>query len=1336
MTGIKKTLLYCFIALISITNAEAQWKQIKNSQTITNVGKTVATVEKAAIFSLDKQFLNEISMLKLSGDSKNDGESKIISLPLPDGKYYTVSLHQTALFHPGLLKKYPGIQSFTGYGIGDAFSLVKCSIGEDGFHGMIISPKYGNIFIDPLTDATSSDYIVYNKVDYSIDGKNGFECTLSHANTGRPYSQVDAYHAQKPDCTFRKYRLALACTGEYAAFHGGTIAKVLSAMNTTMTRVSGVYERDLAVSFEIIPDNDKLVFLNGQTDPYSNNNGGAMLYQNQQTVDNLIGEDNYDIGHVFSTGGGGIASLQSVCNSGFKAQGVTGSSAPVGDPFDIDYVCHEMGHQFNAYHTFNNACGGNIAVETAFEPGSGTTIMGYAGVCDPNVQFNSDAYFHSISLSQISTYITKGFGSVCPVKTNLNNTAPTVSAGGDKIIPKSTAFELTATASDADGDSLTYCWEQMNNELVIHPPLSTYSNGPSFRSFYPTASPTRVFPQITTIINNSTSKWEVLPAVARNLDFTVTVRDNHNGGGCFGTDEMSIKVDGSSGPFLVTKPNTALVWTIGNTENITWDVAGTDQVPVNCFAVDIYLSVDGGYTYPYLLASNVPNNGNYSVQVPNYPGTKNRIKVKGYGNVFFDISNTNFTISQPNSPSVYIGLDKNNTIICTDTESEISILATIEPLAGFNEEVSITVDSLPPGVTANISPQTTTLPANVAITLGNLTQLQEGSYSIFINIKSNTLLKTVKYSFLISKGAPGKVVLQNVTADSKNISVKPQLSWDAVPGTKTYHVVVAKDYAFTDKIFESDTKNTNINVQGLEFHTVYFWKVNAKNECGDGSDSDIRAFQTINQICNEYVQKNPVIIPDNKVFDGNSTIHITDSFNISELSVSVKAQHTYLVDLKLDLLSPNNKTITLLGNVCPGAQDVDAVFSDKGVPISCNAASPAVSGLVKPSVGALSEYQGNGVSGTWTLKISDNYPQDGGQLQSWNIRACTIDSTTKTPLLTNNNTLYLLENTSSKIDQSYLQTVDTSLTPANIRYFITKTTQNGQLRKGLNVLKIGDWFTQTDINNKLISYKNTSFDDGLDGFGFYVLDINGNWKPEQQFNIVIFKALKAEGNANHIECHGEKDGTITIHAENGIPPYEYSLNGSIFISDNTFTDLAAGSYDYQVKDLTNTIIDGTVTVTEPDSLILDIIKAGYNLTLSISGGVPPFLASIDGVNFSETLNFTNLSMGNYLVTVKDANDCVVSDTVSILTSVNNVDHAGLSIFPLPADAKLNIQLKNIQVRNISITDVMGRRQQENLHTYTISDKILINTSSLPSGMYILMIETDDTLYSTKLIIQH
>ncbi|HND17679.1 MAG TPA: T9SS type A sorting domain-containing protein, partial [Saprospiraceae bacterium] len=209
-----------------------------------------------------------------------------------------------------------------------------------------------------------------------------------------------------------------------------------------------------------------------------------------------------------------------------------------------------------------------------------------------------------------------------------------------------------------------------------------------------------------------------------------------------------------------------------------------------------------------------------------------------------------------------------------------------------------------------------------------------------------------------------------------------------------------------------------------------------------------------------------------------------------------------------------------------------------------------------------------------------------------------------------------------------------------------------------------------------------------------------------------------------------------IHAENGIPPYEYSLNGSIFISDNTFTDLAAGSYDYQVKDLTNTIIDGTVTVTEPDSLILDIIKAGYNLTLSISGGVPPFLASIDGVNFSETLNFTNLSMGNYLVSVKDANDCVVSDTVSILTSVNNVDHAGLSIFPLPADAKLNIQLKNIQVRNISITDVMGRRQQENLHKYTISDKILINTSSLPSGMYILMIETDDTLYSTKLIIQH
>ena len=256
-------------------------------------------------------------------------------------------------------------------------------------------------------------------------------------------------------------------------------------MNTSMARVNGLFERDVCLTMELVPNNDQLIFFNGNTDPFTNNSGGTMLSENINTCNSIIGSANYDIGHVFSTGGGGVAYLGSPCG-GSKAGGVTGGGSPVNDPFDVDYVAHEMGHQYGGNHTQNNSC--NRASSAAYEPGSATTIMGYAGICAPNLQSNSDDHFHNHSINEMVAFTVNGNGNTCASISATGNGVPTVSAGADGLtIPSSTPFELTETGSDPDGDAVTYNWEQYDlgpstasgdNNLT-----NPSDNQPIFRSF-------------------------------------------------------------------------------------------------------------------------------------------------------------------------------------------------------------------------------------------------------------------------------------------------------------------------------------------------------------------------------------------------------------------------------------------------------------------------------------------------------------------------------------------------------------------------------------------------------------------------------------------------------------------------------------------------------------------------------------------------------------------------------------------------------------------------------------------------------------------------------------
>ncbi len=445
------------------------------------------------------------------------------------------------------------------------------------------------------------------------------------------------------------YRLALACTGEYAQYHGGTQQSVMSAMVTTMNRVNGVYEREFAVRMELIANNDTLIYYSGGSDPYTNQSGSTMLGENHSNITSVIGTQNFDIGHVFSTGGGGIADLGAVCRNQRKGRGVTGSGSPVGDPFDIDYVAHEMGHQFGGNHTFD-WCGGPGSLPV--EPGSASTIMGYAGLCgSADIQNHSDAYFHGGNFDEVIDFITLGAGGNCPQIVNTNNSEPQADAGnGGYTLPVETPFELTGLGQDADGDSLTYCWEQMDIGNGSQPGNPS-GNAPIFRSFNPNPSPTRVFPNIDDLVNNQSSVFEVLPTYSRTLSFRLTVRDNNPAGGGVNYHEIGLSVSDQAGPFVLNHPNSdTVVWESYTYKNVEWDVANTTAAPVNCGNVDILLSEDGGYTYPHTVVANAPNNGSTTVYVPNVLGSTCRLKVKASDNVFFDVSNDNFTIVEGTPP--------------------------------------------------------------------------------------------------------------------------------------------------------------------------------------------------------------------------------------------------------------------------------------------------------------------------------------------------------------------------------------------------------------------------------------------------------------------------------------------------------------------------------------------------------------------------------------------------------------------------------------------------------------------------------------------------------------
>ena len=578
----------------------------------------------------------------------------IIDLPMPDGNFNRFNLVESSVVEKELADAYPYIKTYSGQGIDDPTATIRFDMTQFGFHGYILSSS-GTIYIDPVTLQNTEKYLVFYKHDLPV-AQHKFECLVELPDEKRELNN-DHFKIYQPSSAMsigsqlRTYRLALAADYEYTAYYGGTRAGALAGMVTTMNRVNGVYERELGIHMNII-GNDTLLIYTTTSDPYTDSDGNAMLGQNTTTCNSVIGSANYDIGHVFSTGGGGIAGFGCVCGSN-KAEGVTGSPDPIGDAFNIDYVVHEMGHQFGADHTFNSttsSCQGNRVSSSAYEPGGASTIMGYAGICDPNdLQQNSDAYFHTKSFDDIVAFSQTGSGNTCAIISATGNHAPVISFPTTAhTIPYLTPFKLTATGSDPDGDPLTYCWEEydLGPSCNMNSPVG---NAPSFRSFNPTSSPTRLFPALYNILHNIDGTGEIKPGYNRSLKFQCTARDNRAGGGgvTHSPTTTLLNVDSTGIPFAITYPNTSIIRIVGAVDSVKWNVGFTDVAPINTPFVNIYLSFDNGQTFPTILGTSVPNSGSYVYIVPNNVTNAARIMVEGEGNVFFDINNRAFTITDP-----------------------------------------------------------------------------------------------------------------------------------------------------------------------------------------------------------------------------------------------------------------------------------------------------------------------------------------------------------------------------------------------------------------------------------------------------------------------------------------------------------------------------------------------------------------------------------------------------------------------------------------------------------------------------------------------------------------
>ena len=674
---------YLFIAstfclLNTPASAQSLWKDTQSAFAARGASQLTESnergVQNARALTLNTEAMKALLAPEPKANPLNARASNSLSieLPLPDGTNISLEIERTHILPSALANKYPTIKTYKVSEANGPIIAGRVDFTDQGFHAMLQTTSGKTLFIDPASQQSKTDdYLSYNKSAQISESVYQFAKPMgfSHKEIFAPQAQRIAARTRSNEGII-EYRLAVAATAEYTRLQGGTVSSALSAMVTTLNRVNHVYEQSLGIRLSLVENNDALIYSDSISDPYNNYNIERMLNENQSNIDRVIGSENYDIGHVFGTSGGGLAYIGSVCNASSKAKAASGIRNPNNDSFNIDYVAHEIGHQFGATHTFNSNQGictsGARTSRSAFEPGSGSSIMSYVGGCGTDdLQTHADAMFHSGNIEQINQNVTSGSASACGVIHESNNTAPFVNAGNSYTIPANTPFELDGHAVDADNDELLYSWEQVDLGSASTIKEDTGDN-PLFRILPPTTSSKRTFPSMSTLVGTDYVKGETLPTTDRNMTFQLAVYDGHHAPSL---DRVNIQVLSNSTGFKLH--SSASHYSQGSQFNLYWNTANTQNAPVNCPSLDLRISTDGGAHFDILLADGILNDGSASVFMPTTVASTNngRFKLSCSNNIFFSVSSESFTVSQNANPASADPRNSSSAALAQDTST-------------------------------------------------------------------------------------------------------------------------------------------------------------------------------------------------------------------------------------------------------------------------------------------------------------------------------------------------------------------------------------------------------------------------------------------------------------------------------------------------------------------------------------------------------------------------------------------------------------------------------------------------------------------------------------------
>jgi len=1038
-------------------------------------------------------------------------QALLLDLPMADGSMRAFRVVESPVMAPELTAKYPAIHTYSGVATDGSGVIVRLGVGYKGFHAFIFGDARGNQSVRPFAEGQNSVYMAYKVSDLPVDPASDGMIKCGTHDAWNP--QEDISHAEPvavaergaAPVQLKVYRLAVAAQGEYSIFNGGTKPLVLSAIVEAMNFINAIQERDFGLRFQLIANNDAIIYLDPDTDPFTSgvDEPGIWLGENPGAINPVIGINNYDVGHAFCkrvispNGTVGIASLGSVCDILRKGQASSSAISPNNENFYFT-TGHEMCHQLSGIHSWSYCPGneGNISPGGAFEPGSGSTIMSYTNACgSQNLQSQEDPYFHLGNIIQVKNFVAQGNGNLCGESVDTDNNTPTATTdipATGLFLPISTPFTLTGSGSDPDGDALTYCWEQF--DLGNSSPLGApEGDSPTFRSYLPTSTPVRTLPRIQTIISNTPFNQEVLPTYNRLLTFRMTVRDNHPVAGAVDWVEVKMRSTTTAGPFLVTYPNELVAWKVGENQIVSWNVANTDGPLVKCKTVNIRLSLNGGQTYPVLLASGVPNTGRYCIQVPNNVTTSARIRVEAADHIFFDISNANFSIQQPVTPDFSICSGNLKEQVCLP--NNYTTLVTTSAIQGFDSPIALSALGLPAGATATFSPNPVQAGSSSTMTIEFAQDQPETTFNATIQADAGVTrsydleLTTVRNDFSTFE-------LLSPADGASGVNASPALRWNNVPDANVYEVEIATNPSFEAGVLVASAYNVAIDSFDIpNFLTqgqAYYWRARPKNECGAGEWSGPFVFMVQVQTCLTF---NASDLPKNISSNGTPTIEskitVPSGGAISSVSVKkVQGYHDFFGDLEVRLVRPTGGNVLLFKSRCSSfAGNFNIAFDDLAN-TTFNCPPPQNNAVSKPAE-SLSAFNGQDAAGEWILRVKDNAASSGGQLTGFQLELCSGVSLSG-PFIVNNNTLQLPSGSNAAITTGLLKTDDANNTADQLTYTLITVPAYGILQKNwAGAMKAGDQFTQTELDNGAIRYFDYGFNTSTDDFRFAVTDDEG-----------------------------------------------------------------------------------------------------------------------------------------------------------------------------------------------------------------------------------------------------